>query len=177
MRPRGLSRSSPSTWYVGHVAVQKPQCTHLRRIDCASSPSGVWRMKSASSVCMASYTFPVKLLAWLLLIASMASFVYGVARWRKRLQEQERASEARFATLLAQVKPAAPSAAPAAASAPAIAREERLLLDAAGNAGEAGEPVLAIQLYAKLLSRYPQSSLAAQARAAVAELKKKLAQG
>jgi len=104
----------------------------------------------------------------------MASFVYGVTRWRKRLQEQEQASEARFAALLAQVKPAAPAASPAA---PAVAREERLLFAAAGNAGEAGEPVLAIQLYAKLLSRYPQSSFAAQARAAVAELKKKLAQG
>ena len=51
---------------------------------------------------------------------------------------------------------------------------ERLLLDAAGKAGEAGEPVLAIQLYAKLLSRYPQTSFAAQARAAVAEQKRKL---
>src|SRR2546423_755295 len=38
---------------------------------------------------MAGYTFPVKLLAWFLLIASMASFVYGVTRWRKRLQEHE----------------------------------------------------------------------------------------
>ena len=100
----------------------------------------------------------------------MASFVYGVTRWRKRLQEQAQASEARFAALLAQVKPVSPAA-------PSVAREERLLLDAARNAGEAGEPVLAIQLYAKLLSRYPQSSFAAQARAAVAELKKKLAQG
>jgi uncharacterized iron-regulated membrane protein len=116
---------------------------------------------------MAGYTFPVKLLAWLLLIASMASFVYGVTRWRKRLQEHEQASEARSAQLLAQVKPAAAG----------VAREERLLLDAARNAGEAGEPVLAIQLYAKLLSRYPQSSFTAQARAAVAELKKKLTQG
>jgi hypothetical protein len=126
---------------------------------------------------MARYTFRVKLLAWFLLIASMASFVYGVARWRKRLQEQEEASEVRAAALLAQLKPTAPSASPAAPPAPGVAREERLLLAAAGNAGEAGEPVLAIQLYAKLLSRYPQSSFAAQARAAVAELKKKLAKG
>ena len=109
----------------------------------------------------------MKLLAWFLLIASMASFVYGVTRWRKRLQEHEQASATRSAQLLAQLKPTAPG----------VAREERLLLDAARNAGEAGEPVLAIQLYAKLLSRYPQSSFAAQARAAVAELKKKLANG
>jgi len=32
MRPRGLSRSSPSSTKVGQVAVQKPQCTHLRRM-------------------------------------------------------------------------------------------------------------------------------------------------
>jgi outer membrane protein assembly factor BamD (BamD/ComL family) len=35
--------------------------------------------------------------------------------------------------------------------------------------------VLCIQLYAKLLSRYPQTSFAAQARAAVEVQKKKLA--
>ena len=43
MRPRGPSSSSPSSWYVGHVAVQKPQCTHARRIASASRPSGVSR--------------------------------------------------------------------------------------------------------------------------------------
>ena len=50
----------------------------------------------------------------------------------------------------------------------------RLLLEAASKAGEAGEPALSIQLYAKLLSRYPQTSFSVQARAAVAEQKKKL---
>src|SRR5271170_1826714 len=34
MRPRGESRSSPSSTYVGQVAWQKPQCVHLR--SCAS---------------------------------------------------------------------------------------------------------------------------------------------
>jgi hypothetical protein len=151
-------------------------------------------MKSASSVCIARYTFRVKLLAWLLVIACFGSLWWGVARWRKRLQERDAASEARFATLLAQAKPgaavaspisaAAAAVPPVAASAPplspppipagAVAREERLLVDAATKAGDAGEPVLAIQLYARLLSRYPQTSFAAYARTAVAELKRKI---
>ena len=50
--------------------------------------------------------------------------------------------------------------------------KQRLLFDAAAKAGEAGEPVLSIQLYARLLARYPESVLASQARAAV-ELQKK----
>jgi hypothetical protein len=139
---------------------------------------------------MARYTFPVKILAWLLLIACIGSLWWGVGRWRKRLQERDAASEARFAALLAQAKPGGPPAAPAGASAAspplaspppippgAVAREERLLVDAATKAGDAGEPVLAIQLYARLLSRYPQTSFAAYARSAVAELKKRLAKG
>jgi hypothetical protein len=143
---------------------------------------------------MARYTFPVKILAWLLLIACIGSLWWGVGRWRKRLQERDAASEARFAALLAQAKPGAAPAAPAGASAAslrasappaspppippgAVAREERLLVDAATKAGDAGEPVLAIQLYARLLSRYPQTSFAAYARSAVAELKKRLAKG
>jgi hypothetical protein len=139
---------------------------------------------------MARYTFPVKILAWLLLIACIGSLWWGLGRWRKRLQERDAASEARFAALLAQAKPGGPPAAPAGASAAspplaspppippgAVAREERLLVDAATKAGDAGEPVLAIQLYARLLSRYPQTSFAAYARSAVAELKKRLAKG
>lgn len=51
-------------------------------------------------------------------------------------------------------------------------KKQRLLFDAAAKAGEAGEPVLSIQLYARLLARYPDSTLAAQARAAV-EMQKK----
>src|SRR5690349_24438653 len=53
MRPRGLSRSSPSSWYVGQVAVQKPQCTHERRIASASRPSWVSLYSGARFVCMA----------------------------------------------------------------------------------------------------------------------------
>ena len=54
----------------------------------------------------------------------------------------------------------------AAAKAPAGGR---------AKAGEAGEPVLSIQLYARLLARYPESAFAAQARAAVEAQKQKLA--
>jgi hypothetical protein len=56
----------------------------------------------------------------------------------------------------------------------ALARQ-KLLLEAAAKAGEAGEPVLSIQLYARLLARYPESGFAAQARAAVEAQKKNLA--
>jgi len=106
-------------------------------------------------------------------MASIAAFAYTLVRWRQRWAEREKASEARFAELLAQARPAV--APPRMASVAGPAREERLLLDAAGKAGEAGEPALAIQLYAKLLSRFPQTTFAAQARSAVAEQKKRLA--
>src|SRR5687767_834853 len=54
MRPRGLSSSSPSSTYVGQVARQKPQCTHLRRMASASRPCGVSRIQSARWVSIAS---------------------------------------------------------------------------------------------------------------------------
>src|SRR5512143_2457983 len=52
MRPRGESSSLPSTRYVGQVARQNPQCTQLRRMRSATSPSGVLRKESARVVCM-----------------------------------------------------------------------------------------------------------------------------
>src|SRR3569623_3685796 len=52
MRPRGLSSSSPSNREVGQVAVQKPQCTHERRMASASRPSGVSFTASLSDVCI-----------------------------------------------------------------------------------------------------------------------------
>jgi hypothetical protein len=123
-------------------------------------------MKPASSVCIGRYTFRVKALGWFIFIVSIAVVAYALVRWRQRWQEHQRIAQARFAEFMAQARP------PAAA---AVAPQERLLLDAAGKAGEAGEPALAIQLYARLLSRFPQTAFAAQARAAVAEQKKKLA--
>ena len=111
---------------------------------------------------------------WLLVAGAIAGVAYFIARMRQQWVERQRAAEARFASFIAQVQPPPAAQAPVpAASAPA--REERLLLEAAGKTAEAGEVVLAIQLYARLLSRYPQTGFAAQARAAVAEQKKRLA--
>jgi hypothetical protein len=119
----------------------------------------------------------VRALGWLIVLASFAGIAYALARWRKRWEEHERAAEARMAQFIALAKgpgPAAPLGSAADATPAAPAPQERLLLDAAGKASEAGEPVLAIQLYARLLSRFPQTAFAAQARAAVLEQKKKL---
>jgi hypothetical protein len=127
-------------------------------------------MNSASSVCIGRYTLRVKVLAWLIFLASIGVVAYGLARWRKRWEERQRMADARFTEFMAQVRP--PAATPAVA---APAPQERLLLEAAAKAGEAGEPALAIQLYAKLLARFPQSTFAEQARAAVTEQKKRLA--
>ena len=80
------------------------------------------------------------------------------------------------------MKPAAKAAAaaaptvPAALAAPAAdAGAQKLLFDAAAKAGEAGEAALSIQLYARLIVRFPDSALAPQARAAVEAQKARLA--
>ena len=116
----------------------------------------------------------MKGLLWVVIIAALAGLVWGIARWRRQWIERQQAAEARLANFIAKAKPSTPTVAVAAP--PTIAPQERLLLDAAAKAGEAGEPVLSIQLYAKLLSRYPQTQFAAQARAAVEAQKRKLAQ-
>ena len=116
------------------------------------------------------------MLVWVALAGVIVAVAYFVARWRRQWAEREKAVEARMASFIAQSKPATPPLSPAPAALPAAAApQERLLLEAAHKAGEAGEAALSIQLYAKLLSRYPQTTFAAQARAAVAEQKKKLA--
>jgi hypothetical protein len=53
-------------------------------------------------------------------------------------------------------------------------RRRKLCSKPPHKAGEAGEPALAIQLYARLLARYRRRRFAAQARAAVEAQKKKL---
>jgi hypothetical protein len=121
----------------------------------------------------------MKALLWFVVIATLAGIAWLIARLRGQWAQREEAAQARLASFVAQVKPSAPTVAaapPPTASAVTVAPQERLLLDAATKAGEAGEPVLSIQLYAKLLSRYPQTQFAAQARAAVEAQKKKLAQ-
>ena len=99
----------------------------------------------------------------------------GLAFWMwtgyRRWAERSRASDQRFASAMTQAMTSAKQLAPDAA---AIA-QQKLLYEAASKAGEAGEPVLSIQLYARLLARYPASTFGTQARAAVEAQKKKLA--
>ena len=106
----------------------------------------------------------MKALFWILVLAAAGGFAYWMQSWRRRQGERERAAEQRLAAFMAQ----------ASAAAPAVDPAQKLLFDAAGKAGEANEPALAIQLYARLLSRFPQSPLAAQARASVEQQKQKL---
>lgn len=123
------------------------------------------------------YTFRMRALAWFVVLAAIVGIVTYLVRLRRQWAERQDAAEARMMSIIAEVHPtaAAPLAAAPVVLQPAHAPQERLLFDAAGKAGEAGEPVLSIQLYAKLVSRFPQSSFAAPARAAVEEQKKKLA--
>jgi hypothetical protein len=123
------------------------------------------------------------MVAWMLGLLIVAGFGYATWRAYTQWEQRQRAAEERMASFVAQAKmptpppattPSIPAPAPAAAPA-AEAAQERLLFDAADKAAQAGEPVLAIQLYARLLARYPQSGLAGLARTAVAEQKKKLA--
>lgn len=130
-------------------------------------------------------------MAWVVLAAIAVALAYAGWQLRKRWVERSRAAEARAASFLAQVAPTSAAAAlapptpaqPSAASdAPsrkdnASLPQQKLLFEAAAKAAEAGEPVLSIQLYARLLSRYPDSGFADQVRAAVEGEKKKLAKG
>lgn len=114
-------------------------------------------------------------MGWLIAMAAIGAVAYVFLRWRKREREREHAAAERMMAFMAQARPA-PSIAPAAAVAPDPSLpQQKLLLEAAGKAGEAGEPALSIQLYARLLARYPQSAFAEQARAAVELQKLKLA--
>ena len=114
----------------------------------------------------------MKQVAWLLLVAVMAGIVYSLWRFRQVWRQRSQSSEERYSRLLASTY-TAPSAQPAQDV--AALSQQKLLLEAASKAGEAGEAALSIQLYAKLLSRYPESSFAGQARAAVEAQKKKVA--
>jgi len=125
----------------------------------------------------------MKAIIWLLVFGILAGLAYWIWVSRRRWEERKRASEERFASFMAQtMKPAAKEAAaaaptvPAALAAPAAdAGAQKLLFDAAAKAGEAGEAALSIQLYARLIVRFPDSALAPQARAAVEAQKARLA--
>jgi hypothetical protein len=137
-------------------------------------------MKSASSVCIRGYTFRMKSLIWLLSLGIAAGVGYWLWSLSRKWEERKRAAEERFATFMAQtMKPAAPKLdpvpAPAIPAAVADLGPQKLLLEAAAKAGDAGEPALSIQLYARLIARYPDGAFAAQACAAVEAQKSKLA--
>ena len=118
----------------------------------------------------------MKAMVWLLSLAALGGVAYWMWLMRAKWEERRRASEDRFAKFVAQALPSGAPAAPALEPKPNNeAVLQRLLLEAASKAGEAGEPALSIQLYARLLTRYPQTSFAEQARAAVEAQKKKLA--
>ena len=109
----------------------------------------------------------------------------GIAWWlwiayrrfveRSRLAEERMASAITQATVSTKPRAAEPSVtAPKPVEGLGAVAQQKLLYDAAAKAGEAGEAVISIQLYARLLARYPDSALGAQARAAVEAQKKKL---
>ena len=129
----------------------------------------------------------MKILFWLLLFA--VAVALGWLSWytRRKWIERKQAEEARIAAFLSASAaapapkqasallpaPPSPTAAPATSATGDVAAQ-KMLFEAAHKAGEAGEPALAIQLYARLLVRYPASAFAGEARAAAAAQKKKL---
>jgi len=121
----------------------------------------------------------MKGLFWMVAIGfvlTAAGIVWYVVR---KFKERQLAEGARMADFLAATagKTRLVEALPApAAIAPAVdgLAQQRLLFEAAHKAGEAGEAALAIQLYARLLARYPASAFALQARAAVDVQKRRL---
>ena len=115
----------------------------------------------------------MKVLVWLLVLGAIGGIGYMLWKWRERWVEHKRASEERLATFIAQAKPVTPTA--AAAAVDTSLPTQKLLFEAALKAGEAGEPALSIQLYGRLLERYPQSALGGQAQAAIEQQKRKLA--
>ena len=113
-----------------------------------------------------------------LLIAGAAGLAFWFWRAYQHFAERSRAADQRFASAMTDVMSGSKAVAPLLAPKPtqdlAAMAQQKLLYEAASKAGEAGEPVLSIQLYARLLARYPESTLGTQARAAVEAQKKKL---
>jgi hypothetical protein len=116
---------------------------------------------------------------WLTVLFAVAVVVWVIARIRRTIREREQAEEARAASLLAglvgkSAAPGNPAPQPVRAAVVDDVAQQKLLFESAHKAGEAGEPALAIQLYARLLARYPASAFAEQARAGADALKRKL---
>jgi len=131
----------------------------------------------------------MKVLTWLVALGAIGVVGYLLWTWRQRWLDHKRASEERLAAFMEQAKPGMATP-PVAQVTPAVAQatpaappppkddslpQQKLLFDAAAKAGEAGEPALSIQLYARLIARFPHSAFVAQARAAVEVQKQKLA--
>ena len=129
----------------------------------------------------------MKAMFWLVVLGSAAVGAFIVRYILRRHSQRERAAEARAAEFLAQMAGAkaaasapAPIATEARRTAPVPARvasaleTQKLLFDAARKAGDAGEPALAIELYGRLLARFPDSAFASEVRAAVQAQEKKL---
>jgi hypothetical protein len=115
----------------------------------------------------------MKQLIFILLTGGFLALLAFVWVRYRNWAERQRESEARLASAMAEMMKVKPIAAVAAVDA-AGAAQQKLLYEAASKAGEAGEAVLSIQLYARLLSRFPNTTFGAQARAAVEAQKKKL---
>jgi hypothetical protein len=125
-------------------------------------------------------------LFWLVVLVFAAALAWLVWYVRRKAQQRRLAEEARAAAFLSDLGPAAKDIHAPAAAHPAPApispvpapvgdlALQKLLFEAAHKAGEAGEAALAIQLYARLLARYPATSFAEPARGAAAALKRKL---
>jgi hypothetical protein len=115
------------------------------------------------------------MLFWLATIGSAAIIVFVLRYLLRKHSERERAAEARAAEFLVQMGAAPrPATAPASSPAPSTLETQKLLFEAAHKAGDAGEHALAIQLYARLLARFPDSAFAGEARSAAEAQKKKL---
>jgi hypothetical protein len=138
----------------------------------------------------------MKQMTWVVVIAVLGGLGYWVWLASKRYGERKRAAEERFSAFMAQtMKPPAPksdaAAGAVAAAAPAAPVplapvapakpgasdlvQQKLLFEAAAKAADAGEPALSIQLYARLIARYPTGAFVTQARAAVDAQKARLA--
>ena len=120
------------------------------------------------------------ILFWLVVAAFAATLVWLVWHIRRKAEERRLAEAARVAAFVSSLGAAVPPSTPKPATAqppsslPGEIAQQKLLFEAAHKAGEAGEPALAIQLYARLLARYASSTFSDQARAAVEAQKKKL---
>ncbi|HEX9396736.1 MAG TPA: hypothetical protein VF943_08365 [Burkholderiales bacterium] len=115
----------------------------------------------------------MKTLAWLIVIGALGGIGYYLWRLRLGWLERQRTAEQRLSSLVVAAQ--APAAAAPAPKADVVGiAAQQSLFESASKAAEAGEPALSIQIYARLLSRFPASAFAVQARAAVEAQKKKL---